>query len=83
MEGYIVFIIIVVTAALFFALGWAFRRIDVITISDTFKPSTLRSPAQQIQDAIMQLKNELMNTGALKRETLPDGQEKVSLKVVL
>ena len=83
MDTYIVVILMVITAVVFFGLGWGAKRLNVITISDTFKPSTLRSQSQQIQDAVLQLKNELAATGALKREALPDGFEKVSLKVVL
>ena len=52
------------------------------TVSDTIKLNPDRSPIQQKQDAIMQLKNEIANSSALKfRKNKKTGITKVSIKL--
>jgi len=53
-----------------------------ITITDTFVPNESRSENMQAQDAVMQLKNEIAQSGALKMEKDENNNIKVTLKLV-
>ena len=82
-------IAIIVAAALGFAMfgvGFLMGRrpdSDVLELTDTLKPGVKRSNYQVLQDGVMQLKNEIALSGAVKRETLEDGTIRVSIKVLL
>ena len=52
-------------------------------MSDTIKLSKNRSAEQQSQDAIMQLKNELSQSGALRMTDAGDGKTEVSITVLV
>ena len=55
---------------------------NIIALSDIYTPKEGRHPAKQAQDEVMQLQNEIIESRAVKRETLPDGTIKVTLKVL-
>ena len=61
-------------------LYWANK--NVIEVTDTFFPNKSRSKTQQEQDAVLQLKNEIAKSGALKLEYSESGTVKVTLRVV-
>ena len=66
-----------------FLLCLAYKKVNVIEVSDVLNTSVKRSDKQVLQDGLMQLKNEIAATGAVKQEKLADGNIRVSLKVVL
>ena len=62
--------------------GMWISDLRIITLSDTYTPKEGRNPVRQAQDEVLQLQNEIIESGAVKRETLPDGTIKVTLKVL-
>ena len=72
-----------VSVVIGFLLGLAYKKVNVIEVSDVLNSNVNRSEKQVLGDGLMQLKNEIAATGAVKRETLADGNIKVSLKVVV
>ena len=79
----VLLIIIVVALLLAGALiGIWVSRPQIITLSDIYTPKDGRNPVRQAQDEVMQLQNEIAASGAIKREILPDGKIKVTLKVI-
>jgi hypothetical protein len=84
--------LLVVVAVVSFLFGRMTKVLKIMEISDVFTPNPARSKTQQAQDAVMQLKNEIAKTGAVKftpyRAVYATPQKKsdckrVSLKVVL
>jgi len=65
-----------------FILGFYIRGRKIVTVTDTFVPNQTRSEYMQAQDAVMQLKNEIAKSGAIKIEKAENNQIKVSLKLV-
>lgn len=78
----LVALLLIVVAGVAFFFGRMSKSINVIEVSDVFTPNPARSETQQAQDAIMQLKNEIAKTGALKITTYADCK-KATLKIVL
>jgi len=60
---------------------WSYEK-NVKTLSDEHLPNYARSKTQQEQDAVMLLKNEIAESGALQFEELESGSVRVSLRVV-
>jgi len=63
-------------------IGLAIRDYNTVTLTDTYTPNSIRSDVMQAQDDVMKLKNEIANSGAVKRKYLPDDKVKLTLKVV-
>ena len=84
MENLILFFVIAFAA---FLLGWAVSSFvckpKIMELSDVFTPSPNRSDKRILQDAVMQLQNEIADSGAVKHEALADGKVRVSMKVVV
>ena len=59
------------------------KKIRTMILHDIFVPNDNRSQSQLLQDAVMQLKNEIANSGALKIEGCDDGKFMVTLEVVI
>ena len=55
---------------------------NIVEVYDTFTPNPGRSLKQLKQDAIMQLKNEIAESGAGIYKKLSDGKFEVRIKVV-
>jgi len=55
----------------------------IITVTDVFTPNPTRSKNMQAQDAVMQLKNEIVKSGALKMEKVENNRIRVSLKLAI
>ena len=66
-----------------FAIGSIINKPKIAELSDVFTPSSNRSDKKVLQDAVMQLQNEIAGSGAVKHETLDDGTVRVSIKVVV
>jgi len=58
------------------------RDSRIITLTDTYTPNQKRSNAQQTQDDVMQLKNEIANSGVIKRTYIGDDKVKLTIKVI-
>ena len=54
----------------------------IVTLSDVYTPKPDRDPKRMAQDEVMQLQNEIIKSGAVKLEKLPEGRVRVRLKVV-
>jgi hypothetical protein len=74
---------LIIVASIFgFIIGIWYNKQQAITVSDRFTPNRKRTDVQIATDAVMQLQNEIANSGALKMEKLPNGDIRVKLKVV-
>ena len=62
--------------------GMWISNLRIIALSDTYTPKDGRNPVRQAQDEVLQLQNEIIESRAVKRETLPDGTIKATLKVL-
>ena len=63
-------------------IGIWITRAKSITVSDSFKPKKDRTERQIQCDAVMQLQNEIVNSGALKIKEMPNGDLSVKLKIL-
>jgi len=59
------------------------KRKKTVELSDVLAYNPSRTQTQFVQDAVMQLKNEIANSGAVKIDKMSDGNYKVSIKVVI
>jgi len=59
------------------------RKPRVKTLTDVLKQKGYRSELQRRSDAVLQLQNEILKSGALKMEEQMNGDCSVTLKVVL
>jgi len=59
------------------------RKPRVKTLTDVLKQKGYRSELQRMSDAVLQLQNEILKSGALKMEEQMNGDYNVTLKVVL
>jgi hypothetical protein len=75
--------IVAVTAGIAFLIGRYSKTFRVKELSDTFYPNKGRSETQISNDAVMQLKNEIASSGAVKYKELENGNVKVSIKVIV
>ena len=66
-----------------FAAGCGHNRARTVELSDVLKANIKRSGRQVLQDGVMQLKNEIAASGAVRQETLENGDIRVTLKVVV
>jgi hypothetical protein len=66
-----------------FGLGKITKKRKVITLSDRLVTKTWRSDVQRKQDAVLQLQNEILKSGAVKMKELANGDYRVTLKVVI
>ena len=71
-----------ISGCMLFISGWRMAKSSVVEFSDVLKANAKRSDIQVMQDAIMQLKNEIAESGAIKKEKLENGDIKVSIKVL-
>ena len=59
------------------------KRKKIVELSDVLLYNPSRTQTQFVQDAVMQLKNEIAKSGAVKIDKMSDGNYKVSIKVVV
>jgi len=65
-------------------IGRMSKSVKVVTLHDILKSKeTYRSETQKLQDGVMQLKNEIANSNAMKIEELESGDYNITLKVVI
>jgi hypothetical protein len=76
-------ILVAVASVISFLLGRFSKTFRVIELVDTFFPNKGRSDAQIVQDAVMKLKNEIVQCGAVTYKELENGNIEVSLKVLV
>jgi len=66
-----------------FLCDWWFSKKRIVVISDTLKPANgYRSDGQRKRDAVLQLQNEIAESGALCIDDDINGETVVSLKLV-
>ena len=83
-------VVIVIAIAAFgcvmFGAGRFSRRgpeVNVVELSDVLKPGVYRTDRQKLQDGVLQLKNEIAASGAVRQRLLENGDMEVSIKVVV
>ena len=78
-------ILALVAAAVAFILGYLSGRTSVKTkfLSDVMKVKENRSKKRLTQDAVLQLQNEIADSGAVQILDLEDGTMEVSIRVVV
>ena len=76
----IAWIIVGIIAGMAVQSGLSQRK--VITLEDTYFPNKNRSTTQQACDDVMQLQNEIAQSGAIVRKELEGGSVQLTLKVV-
>jgi len=54
----------------------------VITITDVYKPKTNEHPSKEAQSCVLQLSNEIIGSGALKKEKMLGNNIKITLMVI-
>ena len=77
----------IIGVMVFCMFAYLFKKTEpaTVTISDTLRPHSAktRSKNQRMQDAVLQLQNEIIASGALKITDLENGKQKVELTVVI
>ena len=67
-----------------FVVGCMSKNVNIVTLSDVLKQKEVyRTETQRLNDAVMQLKNEIVNSKTVHLKELENGDTEVSLKVVL
>jgi len=75
-------ILTIISAVTGILIGLWIRDTQTRIITDTYTPNRSRSDLQQAQDDVMQLKNEIAQAGVIKREELPNGEVKLTIKLI-
>jgi len=76
--------VLFVTGGILYRLGYRLKNVNYVELSDVLKkPAEKRSDVQIDNDAVMRLKNEIANSGAIKKMPLENGDIHVSIKVVV
>jgi len=97
MENLLLFFVIsFVSFLLGYVIGSIINKQKIVELSDVFTPASYRSEKKVLQDAVMQLQNEIVESGAVKIESTSasfgsaqepvsdrDGKVRVSIKVVV
>ena len=83
MDYVIIIIIVLVMCATSFVIGRMSKMPKIVELSDIFRPSASRTGKNMMKDAVLQLQNEIAESGAVKKEELENGEVVVSIKVVV
>jgi len=71
----------IILLAVGITLGVHYECNKTIKITDNFIPNKHRTEAQIANDAVLQLSNEIVRSGALKFDDTGDGEYRISLKL--
>ena len=78
------FVILIAGLAVGFFFGRISKELNVVELSDVLgKSAANRTDKQTHQDGVMQLKNEIASSGAIRLKRLENGETWVSIKVVV